>query len=519
MSIKKLHEPADILQLTEGASITNLKYAVWCSRSDLQLAFDLNTFSGQEAFIRWCDVSLLREYGIGTLNSEESADYKSSGMIIPTNGYHRLVRLEKILKRVSAVFPFKYRAHGKRYWYKILARFAIGVAQKQKKQDSFNSVIASQSVKQRSGALPGVNLIGYVFAESGMGEHVRMSAASFATTSVNYGVVNFDYGVPSRKEASLRFGMLESSNLYKSNIFHINADQMLHVYAKLGEAFFSDALNISYPFWELSKFPTEWVPFLKVMDEVWAPTRFIQDSISNALGKSVRYMPVGIELPLVMNRGRRYFGIPEKSFVFLVTFDFYSYIHRKNPWATVRAFILAFPRKSESVCLVVKVMNVDESCDDWQLLVDIARRDKRIILINKVMTIDELLSLKLSCDCYVSLHRAEGLGRGPMEAMLLGKPTILTNYSGSTDYAREDNSCLVNYSLIPIQEGQYVHFKDQVWADPDIEHAAWHMSNLANNINLANDLGEKARQFITDNFSPVRCGELYSQRLCELGVI
>lgn len=87
--------------------------------------------------------------------------------------------------------------------------------------------------------------------------------------------------------------------------------------------FFSDRLNISYPFWELSKFPSEWTPFLSVMDEVWAPTKFIQESISNALGKLVHYMPVSIDLPLVENKGRKNFGIPEGRFAFLLTFDFF----------------------------------------------------------------------------------------------------------------------------------------------------------------------------------------------------
>lgn len=521
MGFEQLHRAADIPQLIEGMPITNLMYAIWCSRKDLQVAFDLNSSDGQEAFCRWCDVSLLREYGIDPLAIGEATDdgYTDLVPVKSNENYHRLARVENMLAKLSRALPSKIRTCGKSYWNRILARFARNVAKKQRASNQSSNIISTQCFGKNNFALPGANLIGYVFSELGMGEHVRMSAASFSTTDIDFGVLNFDYGVSSRKKAILRHGALESTNLYRANIFHINADQMIHVYAKLGEGFFSDRLNISYPFWELSKFPMEWTPFLKVMDEVWAPTRFIQDSISNALGKPVHYMPVSIELPLVVNRGRQCFGIPEGAFTFLATFDFFSYIHRKNPWAAVRAFMLAFPRQDVNVCLVIKVMNADESNDDWKELRNLASRDRRIILVNKIMTIDELLSLKRACDCYVSLHRAEGLGRGPMEAMLLGKPTILTNYSGSADYARNDNSCLVNYSLIPIQEGQYVHFLDQVWADPDIEHAAWHMKNLANDIDMAKSLGGKAQKFIADNFSPARCGATYSRRLRELGAI
>lgn len=64
-----------------------------------------------------------------------------------------------------------------------------------------------------------------------------MSAASMATTDINFGVINFDVGVSSRQKAELRHGTLETTNRYKANIFHINADQMLRVYTTLGEDF------------------------------------------------------------------------------------------------------------------------------------------------------------------------------------------------------------------------------------------------------------------------------------------
>ena len=164
-------------------------------------------------------------------------------------------------------------------------------------------------------------------------------------------------------------------------------------------------------------------------------------------------------------------------------------------------------------------MNGNEDDDGWQRLKEISLRDKRIFLVNKMMARDELLSLKLACDCYVSLHRSEGLGFGPMEAMLLGKPTIVTNYSGNTDYSRKDNSCLVDYSLIPVQEGEYAHCIDQTWAEPDIEHAAVYMKMLANDINLSGKIGRTAQEFIIANHSPARCGALYRQRLDQLGLL
>ena len=43
-------------------------------------------------------------------------------------------------------------------------------------------------------------------------------------------------------------------------------------------------------------------------------------------------------------------------------------------------------------------------------------------------------ALMAHADCYISLHRAEGLGLTMAEAMSLGKPVIATAYSGNMDF-------------------------------------------------------------------------------------
>ena len=52
-----------------------------------------------------------------------------------------------------------------------------------------------------------------------------------------------------------------------------------------------------------------------------------------------------------------------------------------------------------------------------------------------------------ACDCYVSLHRAEGFGLTLAEAMAIGKPVIATGYSGNVDFMNDANSYLVDYEI------------------------------------------------------------------------
>jgi glycosyltransferase involved in cell wall biosynthesis len=352
-----------------------------------------------------------------------------------------------------------------------------------------------------------------------MGEHVRMTAAALSVTDVPYGVVDFGAGTASRQKASLNHGSLIDTNRHKVNIFHVNADQVLPVFVHLGRDFFERRYNIGYPFWELSKFPREWIPPMQLMDEVWAPTTFIQGALTEALGKVVQQMPVGVALPTIPKLGRNHFRIPSDQYLFFFAFDCYSFIDRKNPYAVVAAFKLAFPLGNEKAGLIIKAMNGKESTESWKRLVNEIGGDKRIKLINETMDKVKLLGFVQECDCYISLHRSEGLGLGPMEAMLMGKPVIVTNYSGNTDYAKSDNSCLVDYSLVPVKKGQYLFHEGQVWADPDVKHAAWHMKKLADDPGFGIALGLKGAAYVSENFSPARCGQLYTKRLQELGML
>jgi glycosyltransferase involved in cell wall biosynthesis len=505
-----IEAPAEIEQFLDRQPINKLMLLIWRSRRDLQQAFDLKTKVGQESLVGWCNAFAYREYGIPPTDANTNADgafvrnWGRIGNAPPLS----LCMLEKATRAIARA------AYGRAIW-----RQSEATATKFPPEFPPGSEHGTPE-KQYYGGDAGVNLIGYVYTESGVGEHIRMSAAALSEANVPFGMVNFTIGIPSRQNASFDRPM-QIDNKYKTNLLHINADHMLTTYLHFGKSFFAQRYNIFYCFWELSKFPRQWTEIVQLfgLDEVWAPSTFIQTAVSEALGKAVPYMPVSIVLPAITRLGRNYFGIPPDRYLFLSTFDFYSHIDRKNPWAVVAAFNRAFPSGSENVGLIIKVMNAYESTEKWTRLVHQIGDDKRIRIINETMDKSELLSLKSECDCYVSLHRAEGLGMGPLEAMLLGKPVIVTNYSGSTDYAKPDNACLVDYSLIPVLKGEYIFHENQVWADPDVEHAAWYMKKLANDKAYGVSLGKKSAEFVSTQFSPARCGHLYKQRLMELGLL
>ena len=97
-----------------------------------------------------------------------------------------------------------------------------------------------------------------------------------------------------------------------------------------------------------------------------------------------------------------------------------------------------------------------------------------------------------ACDCYVSLHRAEGFGLTMAEAMAIGKPVIATGYSGNVDFMNNENSYLVDYTIGRVGPDCEIYPPEGEWADPSIEHAAELMRRVFSEPAEAAAKGERA---------------------------
>jgi len=369
--------------------------------------------------------------------------------------------------------------------------------------------------KQPLGAI----LIGHATAELGRGEDLRTSALAFSAVGAPIGIIDYEEGVLHRKEAKLNIPNTPHLSSGNVNIVHLNADQIPHAILNLGLSCFLDKYNILYPAWELSKWPEAWRINLEVFDEIWAPSRFIWNSLREATNVPVFHMPLCVSLEEFPARPRKFFNLPERRFLFLFAFDALSYVARKNPLAAISAFRRAFKTGSESVGLVLKVMNLNFNPKFKSLLYKAAEEDPRIFLLDETLDRSSVLALMNSCDSFISLHRSEGFGRGPAEAMLMGKPIITTSYSGNLDFTRADNSLLVDYRLVPVRPDEYPCYENQFWAEPDIDHAAHQMKRIVEDQSFAEDIAKRGKAFLESNFSPRVCGARFRDRLKQLRLL
>lgn len=361
----------------------------------------------------------------------------------------------------------------------------------------------------------GVNICGFINGEFGLGEGARSTIRSLEAARIPVAINNINTFVTHRQN-DRSYSSFTEENPFPINIIQINCDVLPELERRIDRKFLSrkylsNKYNIGYWAWELADFPANWETMIYDFNEIWTPSNYCVEAFSSISPVPVLRMPHAIQLPKQI-KTRRELNLPVHKFIFLFVFDFASVFERKNPAAVIEAFNEAFG-EDDKVMLVLKSTNGEICADELKKLKKFVGNSANIKIINGFWDKADVRSLIANCDCYVSLHRAEGFGLTMAEAMFYGKPTIATAYSANTDFMNVNNSFLVRYELKTLDEDFGHYKKGNVWAEPDIRHAARLMRRVFENPEKAREIGAKAAADVKMNLSPEKIGEKMKRRL------
>jgi glycosyltransferase involved in cell wall biosynthesis len=311
-------------------------------------------------------------------------------------------------------------------------------------------------------------LFGFTDGVLGVGEDVRMMAATLLRAGAHVAIHSVDIPRGVGESAPHGWGTLcVDRPLFGTSLFCLPPFEMKRLKIRHGAHLFAGRRNIGVWPWELPTLPPDWLSVFDDVDEIWAISRYLADAFGALTGKPVRHVPPHVAAP-TLSVGAR----DRAAFVAITFCDFNSFASRKNPQGAIEAFRLAFPDQAGREQLIVKTLNAARHGPAADAMRAAAEGDPRILFRDEALSRNDTLALIAGSDCLISLHRAEGFGRTPAEAMRLGVPVVATGWSGSADLLDETTGWPVPYRLRRIARGEYIYTQGSHWAEPHIGAAA-----------------------------------------------
>lgn len=302
-------------------------------------------------------------------------------------------------------------------------------------------------------------------------------------------------------------------------LIHATGGALPRIYLELGSEYFQYHYTIAYWAWETARIPREWLLNQGFIDEIWTPSEFCRQIFQEEIAKPITVIPPSIELGLREQADRRDYGLPEQDFLFLCLVDFLSLAERKNPQGALDAYLRAFTGQDRGVRFVLKSRNMHVAPDFQREFAALQEQHASILHLDYDMDRIGVNSLIQQCDCLVSLHRSEGFGMPIAEAMSLGKPVIATGWSGNMDFMNVENSLPVDYELARVPHDLGPYRRGDIWAEPDLDHAAALMSKVVAERDFATRLGRRAEIDIRAQYGIAPVADRIRERLIELGFV
>lgn len=338
-----------------------------------------------------------------------------------------------------------------------------------------------------------------------------VSGINVTTESITQTPESSDYGITGDIDKSLN----NRDIAYQVNIIHLTPD-LYKDYKEDGK------YNIGHLFWETDRLPKEWVKPCNGMNEIWCASEKQVEMIKRSGVKTPCYaFSQPIDTTLAYENIKPFALNHPKDFTF---YSCFQWIPRKNPRGLIQAYWKEF-EGNDKVTLLIKTYRITYVDKELQIIkndIETWRKQQpqkhypKIYLLHKVLNEKEMMRFHMTGDVFVNPSSGEGWGRPIQEAMLMGKPVVSTGNGGITDIMTSSY-----YNLVTSKESDIEVSSEIPWYQPG-GMKWWELNgkSLRENMRYAyekkDDKGNKAQQYVVDNFSFQKIGQQIKERLSSI---
>ena len=369
-----------------------------------------------------------------------------------------------------------------------------------------------------------LTIYGMASSKTGLGVNTAMARAMAEEIGLPFAVRDVD----GSQQALHSQPATGSRTRLKRNIalHHVNADRIPLQIMSPELARRNDVCHIGFLLWELDRIPQAHRLGISMLDEIWAPSRFVADLYASQTSKPVHLVKKGlIDLRALQGLSTVHSGDP-KRFTAMICFDFHSSVERKNPLAAVRAFRIAFPQHSHGDCrLIVKTTPTSrghwgDPADQMGQIRKLAAQDRRIEIVEGFVSQPELWRMMNAATCIVSTHRAEGFGYIPAYALALAKPLVTTDYGGPQDFCTHQTSFPVAADVVEAPKGHVLYSPEGArWADVSPDAVAASLRLVYDDPVLAAARAQNGQRLLARDYSMASYTARCRQRLQQIGTL
>jgi hypothetical protein len=286
--------------------------------------------------------------------------------------------------------------------------------------------------------------------------------------------------------------------------FCLAPEQLAPVLAAVSRQLPDRAYRIFIPSTERMVLSPSCLDALSEIDEIWAPTRFIQASLVLATTLPVLHMPVPWRFPAPPASAQDF--IPGGRPYILAEND--GFPGSGAVEAAVNAYLAAFGSWAVEKRPVLAIRSQSADATDDALQATIAAHGG--VIIPSTADPAELIA---GATCLLALHRGDALGLTILRAMASGVPVVATEYGGCTDLLTPKTGFPIGFRLLPTSGGAAVESWVDPWAEADLDHAAWSLRDLFGRPDVARSRAEEARCQLESLHEPATIAARQARRL------